>query len=146
MNAALPEVIDRLVVLLPSLPGWFATTYDGEPVTADAPLDYVTVGFVDDEDFGGTLEPVPGPGDLYEETGTVRSEIVCQTGDVDMPAVRARAFTLFNLWLAEVRRDGTLGLPSVAASFLSGDLQPVQNTNGSAVRLAVTLTYTARGV
>lgn len=147
MNAVLPEVVDRLVVLLPSLAGWAqATVYDGQPVTGDAPTSFVTVGYVEGEAVGGSFEPVETFGDLVEETGSVRSEIVCMTGAVDMPAMRAQAFGLFNAWLAEVRRDPTLGLASVSSAALSGDLLPVQNTAGSAVRLAVTLTYTARGI
>jgi hypothetical protein len=52
---------------------------------------------------------------------------------------------LFNAWQAAVQADQTLG-GVVASAGLSADLQPVQNTGGSAVRLAVTLTYTARGI
>jgi hypothetical protein len=54
-------------------------------------------------------------------------------------------FALFNAWQAGVHADQTLG-GVVASAGLSADLQPVQNTGGSAVRLAVTLTYTARGL
>lgn len=146
MNAALPQVLNRLVVLLPTLPGWTQVeVYDGPTTTRDAPADFVTVGFVDGEDFGATMEPVESLGDLWEETGTVRSEIVSQTGDDDIAGRRTRAFELFNAWQASVHADQTLGGITSSAN-LTADLQPVQNTGGSAVRLAVTLTYTARGV
>jgi hypothetical protein len=146
VNAALPAVLDRLVALLPTLPNWAGVVvYDGPPLTQDDPLDFVTVGYVDGEDFGGTFEPVPGLGDLWEEAGTVRSEIVSQTGDDDIAGRRARAFALFNAWQAAVQADQTLG-GVVSSAGLSADLQPVQNVGGSAVRLAVTLTYTARGI
>jgi hypothetical protein len=93
VNAALPLVIDATIALLPTLPGWSGVVVlDGPQVTAAAPREYVTVGFVDGEDFGGTFEPIAGLGDLLEETGSVRSEIVCWTGDVNFPAMRARAF------------------------------------------------------
>ena len=146
MNVALPLVIDATVALLPTLDGWSqVTVYDGPQVTGDSPRDYVTVGFVDGEDFGGTFEPVAGLGDLLEESGSLRSEIVCWTGDTDFPAMRARAFGLFNAWNAAVQGDVTLG-GIVAAASLSGEVVPVQNRDGSAVRLAVTLSYTARGI
>lgn len=146
MNVALPLVINATVALLPTLPGWSGTTvYDGPQVTGDSPQSFVTVGFVDGEDFGGTFEPVAGLGDLLEEAGSLRSEIVCWTGDVDFPAMRARAFGLFNAWNAAVQRDGTLG-GVVTASSLSGEVVPVQNDKGSAVRLVATLSYTARGI
>lgn len=146
MNVALPLVINATVALLPTLPGWSGVTvYDGPQVTGDTPTSYVTVGFVDGEDFGGTFEPVAGLGDLLEETGSLRSEIVCWTGGVDFPAMRVRAFGLFNAWNAAVQRDVTLGAV-VASSSLSGEVVPVQNGKGSAVRLVATLSYTARGV
>lgn len=146
MNVALPEVIDSQLALLPTLPAFAqATVYDGPQVTADTPMEYVTVGYVEGEDFGGTFEPVAGLGDLLEESGSVRSEIVCWTGEVDFPGMRAKAFNLFNAWNAAVQDDVTLG-GVVAAASLSGEVVPVQNGNGSAVRLAATLSYTARGI
>ena len=146
MNVALPLVIDATVALMPTLPGWSqVVVYDGPQVTGDTPHEYVTVGFVDGEDFGGTFEPVAGLGDLLEEAGSLRSEVVCWTGDVDFPGMRARAFALFNAWNRAVQGDVTLG-GVVAAAALSGEVVPVQNDKGSAVRLVVTLSYTARGI
>lgn len=147
MTAVLPQVVARLLAKLPTLDGWAATVvYDGPPVTADSPPSFVTVGFVDGEDFGATFEPGESLGDLWSETGTVRSEINCQTGDVDYPGMRAKAFALFSAWQAWVRSDSTLGVDGVSSAALSADLQPVQNGRGSAVRLAVSLNYTARGI
>jgi hypothetical protein len=61
VNAALPLVIDATIALLPTLPGWSGVVVlDGPQVTAAAPREYVTVGFVDGEDFGGTFEPIAG--------------------------------------------------------------------------------------
>jgi hypothetical protein len=59
--------------------------------------------------------------------------------------MRARAFELFNAWNAAVQDDVTLG-GVVATSSLSGEVVPVQNDKGSAVRLVATLTYIARGI
>ena len=153
MAAAWPLVVDRLVSLLPSLPGWSGVTvFDGPPVTGDAPADYVTVGFVVGEDFGGSYEQTRnGEGGwqgALEETGTVRCEVVCTTGDEDsLPAMRARAFELVDAWDASVADDETLGvLPASSISSLTVDVQPVQNTSGAAQRLTVTLSYLARGL
>lgn len=142
-------VVERLLVLLPTLPGWAqVVVYDGPPVTGDAPPDYCTVGFVVGEDFAGGFELADTPGGLVEETGTVRSEIVSVTGDVDLPGVRARAFVLADAWQAEVRRDPTLGgvLAGGGSSSLSVDVQPVQTTSGAAQRLSVTLSYLHRSI
>jgi len=147
VNASLPLVVDRLLAVLPTLPGWTGVVvFDGPTLTRDALQDYVTVGFVDGEDFGGSAEHLPGLGDLLEESETVRSEIVSQTGDDDMKGRRNRAFELFKAWQAWVQSDSSLGVPGVTGAALSWDYQPVQNQSGTAVRLAVTLTYIARGV
>lgn len=148
MSAAWPKVVNRLVSLLPTLPGWSqVAVYDGPPVTADAPADYVTVGFVLGEDFGGSYEQARGlDGSVPEESGTVRSEVVCLTGDVDLPAVRARAFALVDAWEASIAADQTLGvLAPSSTSALSVDVAPAQTTSGAEQRLTVTLTYFSRG-
>ena len=147
MSAAWPVVVDRLVSQLPSLPGWSGIkVYDGPVVTGATPTDFVTVGYVDGEDFGGSYEQTRNGEGGYEgcleESGTVRSEIVCQTGGDKVPAMRARAFALVDAWEAWVSSDETLGvLGPLTASSLAVDVQPIQNTAGSAQRLTVTLTY-----
>lgn len=142
---AWPTLYARLLVRLPQLAGWSAVElFDGPPVTGDVPTDYCTVGFVLREDFAGSFESTAGPGDLTVEVGTLRSEIVCSTGDVDLPTVRARAFALADAVRAEVARDPTWGvLPQGSSSSLAVDVEPGQTTSGSVQRLTVTLSYTA---
>lgn len=150
MAAAWPLVVNRLVAHLPSLPGWSGVTVvDGQAIGADYPGDFVTVGFVDGEDFAGTYEQTRnGEGGwqgALEETGTVRSELACQTGDVDLPGMRARAFALVDAWEAWVSADETLGvLGHSSTSSLAVDVQPIQNQAGTAQRLTVTLSYFTR--
>lgn len=141
------DVVDRALVLLPTLPGWSdVTVYDG-PVSDKAfPKDFVTVGFVDGEDVSGSFEPTPMLGDIEEEVGSLRSELVCQTGDNDLSGMRRRAFGFVNALKAELVRDPTFGVPDVLSMSLSADMLPVQNGEGSAVRVALILSYTARGV
>lgn len=151
MAAAWPRVVDRLVSWLPSLPGWSqVTVYDGLPVTGDNPTTFVTVGYVEGEDFGGTYEQTRNGEDGWqgalEESGTVRCELVCWTGDTDLPGRRSAAFALVDAWEAGVSADETLGgvLGRSSSSSLAVDVQPVQNSNGAAQRLTVTLSYFTR--
>lgn len=147
MNTVWGHVVDRLVELLPSLPGWSqVTVYDGAVSDSSFPSSFVTVGFVTDEDVSGSFEPVPVLGDLVEEAGSVRSELVCQTGDDGLSTVRARAFGLVDSLQAKLQADSTMGVAGVSSVALSVDVLPVQNANGTAVRLALDLAYTARGV
>jgi hypothetical protein len=144
--AAWPQVVARLVDYLPTLPGWAGVpVFDGPPVTGESPTDYVTVGFVPGEDFGGDFEQVRGLSEMTEESGTVRCQIVSTTGDTDLPARRARAFELYDAWHQWVTDDPTLGVlyPSSSAS-LSAEVQPLQTTSGATQRLAVTVSYIAR--
>lgn len=143
---AWPTVKNRLVALLPTLPGWSGVpVYNGPVVSGDAPTSFVTVGFVPGEDFGGSYEQDRGLGDIPTETGTIRSELVCSDGGTDLPAVEARAFALLDAWQSEVDRDPTLGvLRQGSTSSLAVNVQPSQTTGGAVQRLTVTLTYVAR--
>lgn len=139
-------IITKTVATLPTLSGWSTVSvFDGPPVTADAPRDYVTVGFVQGEAFAGSYDRVRGIANLVEEAGTIRSELVCLTGDVDLPTVRARAFALADAWEAWVEADQTLGIlgPSATAS-LAVDVAPAQTTEGAEQRLVLTLSYFSR--
>ena len=156
MSAAWPRVKDRLVELLPELlptvPGWSAgVVYNGPPVTRDAPSSYVTVGFVVGEDFGGSYEQTRNGENGWqvalEEAGTVRSEVVCLTGDTDLRSVETRAFAFVDAWDARIADDETLGvLPPSSTASLAVDVQPLQSDTGAVQRLTVTLSYTACGL
>lgn len=144
--AAWPSVVARLVAHLPTLPGWAGVeVFDGPPVTQAAPTDYVTVGFVVGEDFAGSYEQSrPGAFDV-EEVGTVRCEVVCTTGDVDLAGRRARAFALVDAWEAWTTANPTLGVLNQSSSAsLSVDVEPQQSGSGSTQRLTVTVSYLAR--
>jgi len=142
---AWPTLYARLLVRLPQLTGWSAVqVFDGPPVTGDVPTDYCTVGFVIREDFAGSFDTEIGPGDLTVESGTIRSEIVCSTGDVDLPTVRGRAFALADAWRAETVANPTWGvLNQGSATSIAIDVEPAQTSAGSVQRLTVTLSYTA---
>jgi hypothetical protein len=85
---AWPLVLGRLLTLLPTLSGWTGVAvYDGPPVTADVPIDYVTVGWVPGEDFGGSFEQVDEPGGMLtrERHAAVGDRV--HRRDVDLPVV-----------------------------------------------------------
>ncbi len=139
------QFADRLVTLLPTL--WpQVTVYDGPVSDRSFPRDFVTVGFVDGEEVSGSFEPTPLLGDLEEEVGTIRSELVCQTGDDTLSVMRTRAFGYVDQLKAELARDRSLSVPAVVSVDLSADVLPLRNTEGAAVRVALVLTYTARGI
>lgn len=142
--SAWPQVVDRLVSYLPSLPGWSGIpVFDGPPVTGDAPSTFVTVGYVVGDEVGGSYEQLYSGGGLLEESGTVRCEVVAATGDVDLPTVRARAFALVDAWQAWVTSTPALGLPLSLSSALSVDVQSRQTDVDAVQRLTVTLSYSA---
>jgi hypothetical protein len=138
-----PSVVARLVELLPTLSGWESVAvFDGPPVTGDNPLQYATVGFVAD-DHAGTYTTTLGPnGQQTVETGTVNSQLVCRTGDTDVPSMRSQAFALMDALDAEVSRDRRLGvLSQEGTTDLAVDVLADQTGDGTAVSLAFTLTY-----
>lgn len=144
--AAWPLVRDRLVAVLPTLPGWTGVTVQhGQQVTGSAPGDFVTVGYVPGEDFAGSYEQTrPGAWNV-EETGTVRSQVVSASGDTDIAAREARVFALADAWEAWLTANPTLGVLSASSTAsLSVDVEPVQNSAGAAARLIVTVAYLAR--
>lgn len=149
--AVWPLIAESQKTRLPLLPAWSGVAiYDGPPLTGDTPVEYLTLGYVLGEDYGGTFEQAEGPGPFMEEVGQLRSELVVASGESDvLPALRARAFALTDAWAAAIRADQTLGgvtQPSSTAS-LSVDIQPVQTRTGGVVqRLTVTLNYSARTV
>ncbi len=139
------QFADRLVTLLPTL--WpQVTVYDGPVSDRSFPRDFVTVGFVDGEEVSGSFEPTPLRVDLEEEVGTIRSELVCQTGDDTLSVMRARAFGYVDTLKSELARDRSLSVPAVVSVDLSADVLPLRNTEGAAVLVALVLTYTARGI
>jgi len=138
-----PLIVARLVALLPTLSGWSGVTViDGPLVSADVPTDYVTVGYVAD-DQAGTYNMQQDPnGFQYIEVGTVRSQLNCSTGDADLVGMRARVFALIDSLDAAIRADRRLGVLSPAGtSELEVEVLSMQNANGTAQSLVFTLMY-----
>jgi hypothetical protein len=141
MTAAWPSVAARLVSLFSGSTS--APVYDGPPTTSAAPPDYVTVGYVEDDNAGTYFAEAIYDGSMYQETGTVVSQIVAQSGNADVVACRTRAFVIEQQLRDAVKADHTLGVLSRdGTSTLTTDVQVVQNSNGSAVSLVLTYGYT----
>lgn len=145
-----PAVCDWLITTLPALAGWSSVqVFDGQPVTGDSPLDYVTVGWVG-EDSAGNWESLKAESGLHnEETGTVRCCLTCNTGDdvaVASAQVRTRLFDLLDTLDATLRADQTLG-ESLAANGLveltAGQVIPVQDEQGTALQVVFAVSYTS---
>ena len=138
-----PLVVARLLALLPTLSGWSAVTViDGPLVSADVPTDYVTVGYVDNDQAGTYITAQSPDGFRYVETGTVRSQLNCVTGDSDLAGMRARVFALMDAVEGAVRADRRLGVLSPeGTSELDVDVLSLQNAAGTAQQLTFTLHY-----
>ena len=118
------------------------TVLDGPLISADVPTDYVTVGYVDNEQAGSYNQVQDPNGFQYVETGTVRSQLNCTTGDTDLAGMRARVFALVDAVEAAVRLDRRLGVLSPAGtSELVVDVLSLQNSAGTAQQLTLTLHY-----
>jgi hypothetical protein len=144
-----PAVAASLVRMLPGLPGWASVAVsDGPPTQTDRLESYCSVGYVRGEESAGDWAQAVGTVDgLLEETGTVRCDLVQQSAVPELaPQLRVQAFVLTDQLDAALRADPTLGgaLRPDGTVALTGDVVPVQNTSGSAVRLVLTVNYFTR--
>jgi hypothetical protein len=149
MAAQWPRIVSGLVALLPTLTGWSGVSvFDGAPITADDPLDYCTVGFVNavaTDDVAGSYMTSQDPdGFQIQETGQIRCQITVQTGNVDtMSAMRSAMFALTDALDAAIRLDRTLGglLAPASDVSLAVDVQSIQNQGGTAQSAVFTVHY-----
>lgn len=138
------DIHSALLAKLPTLSafsGW--SVFDGYPVTNASPLNSVTVGFVTDEGAGTFQQSRDTSGFAVAEVGTHRSMIRCNAGDTDPTITRGRAFAAFTDWQRWILEDQTLGglLSEQTEITLAADVSSVQDVQGSATGLLVTLAY-----
>lgn len=147
MSTVWPAVVDHLLTLLPTLPGWDAVeVYDTDPVTSDVPADYAVVARTsDDTTSGNYVRSLNINGFMVDEAGTVRVHIVTRTGDVDPSGVRASGFALADALQDALIADQTLGgvLGAVGTVDVTVDVQSVADPRGTAQSLIVSLNYTS---
>jgi len=139
-----PLVVHRLVTLLPTLPGWEqVVVFDGPPITGDDPNQWCTVGYIADDKAGNYTTTQHDDGFSRHETGEVRSEVVCNTGDDDLAGVRGRMFALLDAVDAAVRADRRLGVLSAeGTSTFAVEVLSVKDAQGTAQGATFALHYT----
>lgn len=143
MASQWPLVHARLVAIVQGLSPAPEVTYDGPPVTGDAPSTYATVGYVYGEDSAGDFSTDTTNAYQIAETGTVRGELVATSGATDIAAVRAQAFAMADALEVAIRQDRTLGkvLSPAGTATLRVDVVPAQTTSGATQRLPFTVDY-----
>lgn len=141
-----PDVCSALLTLLPALPGMNGVqVYDGQPITEDAPTDYVTVGYVFDDSAGSFIQARDPDGFGLQESGEVKCHFVSRSGESLPPETRNRAFAMVGALQSELMSDQSLrgALPDGSTVELSSEVMSVQNGQGSAQSLLVTVRYYA---
>lgn len=140
-----PAVVTHLVTTLPTLGAFTGVpVYDGPPLSAEETPYYVAVGFVLDEDGGGSCSfAQAGDGWHLTETGEVRCEVWAHNGDGDLSAARTAAFALTDAVLAAIGNDRTLAgtLPQGSSCDLSVDVVPTQSKAGAGQLLVMSVSY-----
>lgn len=140
--SAWPDVADWLNTTTTAL--WpNVTVFYGPAVTGDDPADYFTVGHVTD-DNGGDWQQVGNPGGHIDEIGSVRSLLVCQSGDEEALSALVRRCDGYATQLdTALRGDQTLaGVLSLnGTAYLSTTVQSIQNRQGVAHALLLTVSY-----
>lgn len=141
---AWPAVVDRLLVLLPTLPGWGGVrVYDGPPPSSAVPPVYCAVGWVDTEQAGTYRRSTRNDYRVGEE-GTVRARLVAQTGAASLPATRAQVFALVDALDDSLRADQTLGgvLSLDGTCVLSAEVEAAQDSSGAGTSVVLSVDYT----
>lgn len=144
-----PLVVNRLVALLPTLSGWSAVqVVDGRPAEQIELSDYCLVGYADEDDNGSFVggsftSDLSDVGNYFtRETGDVVCQVSCNTGDDDLPGVRARLVALYDALLASLSADRTLGvLPAGSVASCTAQIVGTKNVQGTGITALFTVTY-----
>lgn len=147
--SAVDDVLAALQTMFQAAVGSSVPVYDGLPITAEVDRQFVLVG---DDGDANSDEPAATTTQTretrnivgaYTEAGDVTCAVICQTGDDDLPGLRATSRNLMALLEAAVRTDPTLGGAVVRAQVTDVTLWQVRNAKGSAVRRVFTVHYDA---
>lgn len=153
-----PVVQQRLVALLPTLPGWTGVVvHDGQPRLNRNAKESISVGWSTFGPQGGTRGS--GLGDsgswsnteetvqtMRAENGSVLCELVVWGGDEQSSTTyRQRAFDLVDELDQAIRDDETLGvLPRSSTTSLGAEVISGQDKTGASTRLIVSVDYFVR--
>lgn len=145
MSAMWPKIIGWHVANLPAICGLDPSeVFDGIPVSGDNPVTYITVGYTGTGDTSGeSVQSYADDGTGILEDGHILCDVVANSGDTDLATVRAAAFAITDAWDAALRADRTLGGLMESNNTIGLTVTPlaIQNQQGSAVSLLVTVTY-----
>lgn len=153
-----PVVQQRLVNLLPTLPGWTGVVvHDGQPRRDRNAKESISVGWStygpqggtrgsglgDSGSFSATEETVTS---MWAENGSVLCELVVWGGDESAASTyRARAFDLLDALEESIRTDERLGvLPPSSTTSLGAEVISGQDKSGATTRLIVSVDYFVR--
>lgn len=122
---------------------------DGPQANSDAANDWLFVGADGDApDEGNEAAAVDQSWMAFAKTMQETAEITCavvsRSGDTDIPALRARAYTILASAETALRADPLLG-GLVMQSYISAhQYMPAQTTQGAKARVVFTVTYQAQ--
>lgn len=150
MASKMDAVCLALTALWKAAPALAAVTvYDGPQVTGETPTDYLYVGYDgdlsnDDSEGSSAEQDWMAFAKLKQERGEIVCAAIANSGDVDVPAVRARAADIVSKAEDALRVDPLLG-GLVMQSWLSDQrFIPVIDSNGSVARVVFTVSYVAQ--
>lgn len=139
-----PDVYAGLLALLPTLPAFASVpVYDGQPITQDAPLAWVSIGYVTD-DTAGQFTQSRDPSDFATtEIGEIKCHLAAVDGGNDLSVTRTAAYALLGAWQTAMQNDCTLAghIPAGSVLEMTTHVLDPQNQQGSATSLLVTVTY-----
>ena len=120
------------------------TVYDTQPLGADDPDNWISVGHVTDDNAGG-LSFVPNPdGSSLDESGDVKLHMVASSGDEDMTLTRSKVMSMLASVQQMIAADMTLGgrLPYLTHLMVSAQVIAAEDEHGFASALIASVQYT----
>ena len=141
-----PQIVEHLLVVLPTLPEWAGVTiYDTDPISGAVDLRYAVVARTSSDTTSGSFVRNTAPSMLISENGTVRFHIVAQSGSGDASITRDAGFALADAFIDYVdthqNLDGVLG--ALGTASVTVDVVSVANSSGVAQSLIVSINYTS---
>jgi hypothetical protein len=141
-----PLVVNRLLALLPTLPGWagVVSVHDGAAYDSVKQI-FATVAHSDDgqtTQAGGYTSTLHLDGVSYAETGHVACQITYNDDRATITTARGALFPLLNQLDAAIRADRTLGvLSKEGTTDLDVSILSAQTIPGAAYTVPFTLHY-----
>lgn len=122
---------------------------DGPQVNSDPSGDWLFVGFngdtPDEYNQGATADQaLMSFARVKAEEGQITCAVVCVSGDSDIPARRARAFSFLSAAEDALRANMQLGGLVMHAYVSNIQYSPVQTQQGAKVRIVFSVTYKAQ--